>query len=102
MSVIKTFQCDICFKTCGPQGNITIELEQKESALHYHITTRTEGLNDLKAPAGVMVRHICETCNNIISGRADILDPVMACAVPGEVKPPPWEHEKLKEDKDNG
>ena len=48
MTVIKSFQCDICFKPCGPQGNITITLEQEEGTFHYHITARETGLQDIK------------------------------------------------------
>lgn len=102
MTVIKTFQCDICFRPCGSGGCVAIRLEQAADKLYYRIIARTIGLIDIKPQAGQMVRHICKECTDIISGRTDIPGSDTAGVPKPAVKPAPWATAADMEEENNG
>lgn len=68
MSVLKTFQCDVCFRPCSKPGNITIVLTSVTPAAgQYRITASSKGTQDIKPEIDQIVRHICGDCVGFIS-----------------------------------
>lgn len=96
MTVIKSFQCDICFTPCTTPGSATLLLSPTTPrGAKYTITSRVSTLKDTMPEDGQRVRHLCPTCVGVISCKT----PPAAHAPVADKRPkgcPPWE--KYKED----
>lgn len=97
MTVIKSFQCDICFSPCTTSGSATILLVKKAvGGAAYGIVSRVPSLRDTMPEGDQMVRHICSTCVDIISCKTPPAPYVPAAY------PEPWATAADMEEETNG
>jgi hypothetical protein len=80
MTVLKSFSCNICFRTCSAEG-ITLAMEQIPKTPTYRIAQKRAGLHDTHI-SGTLASHICQDCATIIKTKIN--------------------YTRAKEDKDNG